>query len=146
MDNLFDDYTPVWFNIYNREGRCRKIKKTFILTLFLVVVLLVLTSNKSFAYSLAGDSLTPSLINPLDYLNKQISTTSPALPNLSGGLFKGFISGPASEQFKLLNTQNLSFNDLTGSLKSVAILAINLFLVVIQVVAGILKALLPFLK
>jgi hypothetical protein len=62
------------------------------------------------------------------------------------GLFKGFISGPASDQFKLFNTQNLSFDDLTGSLKSVAILAINLFLIVIRVVAGILKALLPFLE
>lgn len=148
----------VWY-IHNREGRCGKIKKTFLIILLLAVALLVLISNKSFAYSSAGDSLTSSLTNPLDYLNNQllpnlpglknvnIGTALPLPPNLSRGLFsRGFISGEASEQFKLLNTQNLSFDDLTGSLKSVAVLAINLFLIVIQVVAGILKALLPFLK
>ena len=46
----------------------------------------------------------------------------------------------------LLNTENLSASDLPGALKAVAVLAINLFLIVIQVVVGILKALLPFLS
>ena len=127
------------------------------LTLFLIATSLVLFSNRSFAYSSAGDSRVPYLTNPLDYLNNQVLQNLPGLqnlnistaapvPSLSKGLFKGLISGTASEQFKLLNTKNLSFDDLTGSLKSIAVLAINLFLIVIQVVAGILKALLPFLS
>ena len=115
-------------------------------------------SNKSFAYSAGGTQLDGFSTNPLKYLNKQlipslpglksvnIGTTAPTLPDISGGLFKGFISGTASQQFKLLNTQNISFDDVTGSLRSIAVLAINLFLIVIQTVASILKALLPFLE
>lgn len=121
-------------------------------------MILVVFSNKTFAY-LSGESQSnASLAEPLNYFNKQlvpnlpglkslnIGTTAPALSNVSEGILKGFISGTASQQFKLLNTQNLSFNDISGSLKSIAVLAINLFLIVIQTVAATLKALLSFLK
>lgn len=133
----------------------RKIKNKFLLTtLLLSVLLLVLSGNNAFAYSAGESQYDTSSVNPLNYLTKQlmpglknvnIGTTAPTLPGMSGGLFKGFISGTASQQFKLLNSSNLSFDDITGSLKSIAVLAINLFLIVLQTVAAILKALLPFL-
>lgn len=83
----------------------------------------------------------PSINDTLDFLktndlfknaaqSKGIDTSIPKLPNL-----KSF-----------LDTKDLSFNDVSSSLRSIGILAINLFLIVIQTVAGILKGLLPFLR
>ena len=62
--------------------------------------------------------------------NLNVSGTSSSVPDIKG----------------LLNTNDLNSGNLFKMLKAVAVLAINLFLIVIQVVVGILKALLPFLN
>lgn len=86
---------------------------------------------------------------------KNSNNSLPALPNLklpvgSKENVKGFLSGTSSDSeinfSRLLNTENFSSNDLGSGLKAVAVLAINLFLIVIQTVAAVLKALLPFLQ
>lgn len=95
---------------------------------------------------LASDSM--ALESPIDLFApslpdiQNIGTTIPSLTgvpklteiNLGGG------------SWDILKGGNVSSNDLTGALKAIAVLAINLFLIVIQVVVGILKALLPFLS
>jgi len=117
-----------------------KSKLIFILLVGLPVFIFVLTASGTFAYtSGTPDTSVPSLINPFDFFkndalknaaqNTGISTTVPNLPS-----------------FNLLDTKNLSFSDIPGSLKAIAVLAINLFLIVIQAVAAILKGLLPFLS
>lgn len=121
-----------------------KSKSIFILLVGLPVFIFVLTAfSTTFAYtSGTPDTSVPSLtnLNPLDFFksdllknaaqNAGVSTTVPNLP-----IFKQF-----------LDTKNLSFSDIPGSLKAIGVLAINLFLVVIQAVAAILKGLLPFLS
>lgn len=116
-------------------------KKTLIIFILIVgLSVFILTVSDAFAYTSESSNTSLSLINPFDFLkndilksaaqNTGISTTVPSLP-----IFKQF-----------LDTKNLSFNDISGSLKAIGALAINLFLIVIQTVAGILKALLPFLS
>lgn len=108
------------------------ISLVFSLTLFLPSI--------SFAASFNPlDALKNSLAPGLPGI-QSIGTTAPTLPSLSK------LSGLSSSDWKILNTSSLSFDDFGGALKSIAILAINLFLIVIQVIAGILKALLPFLQ
>lgn len=101
-------------------------------------------------------------LEPLDLLNKAFSETSKnantSLPTLPGFKLplgiqksaKSFLSGANTgngiDFGQLLNTKNLSGKDFGSALKAVAVLAINLFLIVIQTVASILKALLPFLQ
>lgn len=100
----------------------------------------ILTASGALAYT-SGDSSvsTPSLINPLDLFKSDL--LKGAAQNVGASTVV-----PSLSNFKqILDTQNLSFNDISGSLKAIAVLAINLFLIVIQTVAGILKALLPFL-
>ena len=46
----------------------------------------------------------------------------------------------------LTATKSFSTGDILNTLKAIAALAINLFIVVIQTVVGLLKGLLPFLK
>lgn len=111
----------------------------------------------SFVYA----SSDPLSLNPSELLNKTFSgssNTGNSLPNLPGfklplDLQKGaksFLSGANTgdgiDFGQLLNTKNLSSSDFGTALKAVAVLAINLFLIVIQTVASILKALLPFLQ
>ena len=117
------------------------------------------SSGDSLGYSANDSNLEnkPAQNNPLDLIpkslrNELLGTTAPALPTgLRQGLGKvlsDYVGDDlgASGDFKVLNRESLSFDDILGGLKSVAVLAINLFLIVIQVVVGILKALLPFLS
>lgn len=84
----------------------------------------------------------PSFANPLDYLNDLTRGLS-GVSNITGNVGAA-IPGLSKLQDQI--TSSFSSNDITGALKSFAALAINLFLIVIQTVAGILKALLPFLS
>jgi hypothetical protein len=89
----------------------------------------VFASNQNF-------SLSIPLFNSPDYLKED--------------LFKGAAQnigvGTTVPSLNLSNTKSLSSGDIISMLKAVVVLAINLFLIVIQTVAGILKALLPFLS
>ena len=118
-----------------------KSKSIFILLVGLTVFIFILTASNTFAYTSGNpDASAPSLIDPFDFLkndllkdaaqNTGISTTVPNLP-----IFKQF-----------LDTKDLSFSDIPGSLKAIGALAITLFLIVTQAVAAILKGLLPFLS
>ena len=126
-------------------------------TIFALVILLVFASGRDVFAHLASDigdsdlnlpvfsssspvNLLNRLIDPLDYLD-EITKKLPGLQNLGTTL-------PIPQQFSIqtLGVSGLSFDDLPGALKAVAILAINLFLIVIQTTAAILKALLPFLS
>ena len=113
-------------------------KKTPILIIsfgFLVFVLLI--GGSSFA-SVGGQSPNlPALsFNPLDYLND----------DLLKGAARDTGIGTSVPNLNLINMENLSSGDIISMLKAVAVLAINLFLIVVQTVAGILKALLQFLS
>ncbi len=119
-----------------------KSKSIFILLVVgLPVFIFILTTFDVFAYtSGTPDASASSLVNPFDFFkndalknaaqNIDVGTTVPSLP-----IFKQF-----------LDTKDLSFSDIPGSLKAIGVLAINLFLIVIQAVAAILKGLLPFLS
>jgi len=117
----------------------RKTQITISLGLLILTLVLGKTSLAYISDQNADQSL-PSLVNPLDYLkniplqgitqNLGVGTSIPSLSGLS----------------QFLDTKNLSSSDITSMLKAVAVLAINLFLIVIQVITGILKALLPFLS
>ncbi len=118
-------------------------------SVFVLFFLIAISNNSAIAYTANNASGVPSsLINPLDFvggvtkgltgpsgIGGNAGTTLPSLSNLNT-LTNG-ISGRLG---------GLSTSDLTGSLKAIASLAINLFLIVIQTVSGILKALLPFLN
>ncbi|MBI2669622.1 MAG: hypothetical protein HYX20_00525 [Candidatus Yanofskybacteria bacterium] len=119
-------------------------KKDFIQIIFLIVVIWMATliPGRSFAYSTTGGNTPlplPSIIDPVDILKNNLLKN--AIPNVGN-----FSIGTTIPNLNLLNTKNLSSGDLASVLKAVAVLAINLFLIVIQTVAGILKALLPFLS
>lgn len=113
-------------------------KTVRILIFFELLVFLFALGSNSFAYaSDQGPNLpVPSLINPLDYLKE----------DLLKGAAQSTGIGTTIPDLNLLNTKNFSSGDVVSMLKAVAVLAINLFLIVIQTVAGILKALLPFLS
>ena len=114
-----------------------KNRSIFILLVGLPVFIFILTASGAFAYtSETPDTSVPSLINPFDFFKND------ALKNAAQ---KTGI-GTTVPSLQLLNTKNLSFNDIPGSLKAIATLAINLFLIVIQAVAAILRGLLPFLS
>lgn len=117
-------------------------KKILIILVFTVgLPVFVLTISDAFAYTSGNsDTSTPSLVNPFDFLKNDLlknAAQSTGISTVVPGL-------PAFKQF--VDTKDLSFNDISGSLKAIGVLAINLFLIVIQTVAGILKALLPFLS
>lgn len=109
----------------------------------IILIMAVFTPIHSLAYPINNTSplSAPSLIDPLNILKSDLFKNS--LPG-----FGNFNIGTTIPSFNLnlLNTNNLSSTDLTSALKAVLVLAINLFLIVIQTVVAILKALLPFLQ
>lgn len=113
-------------------------KKNLVLMISLLIILsAALTASRSLGYSAGSTPLpVPSIIEPLDILKSDLFKN--IIPNIG--------IGTTIPNLNLLNTKNLSGGDLTSALKAIAVLAINLFLIVIQTVAGILKALLPFLQ
>ena len=120
-----------------------KIKKTpYLIIVITIGLVFVLFSKNSLARSSRDSQPVFSQINSFEYLQKNLL---PSLPMNSRGLFSNTATG-SFRDLKLLNTEGLSSGNLVSALKSVAVLAINLFLIVIQVVVGILKALLPFLS
>ncbi len=136
-----------------------KVIKILPLILIAVFALSLVTPNTALAVDSEGFELfelkVPAIPNPLDLFkndlfkesagSKGIGTTIPSLPELPG--FKDIVAGTSKGAFgDLLNTDAFSSGDITGTLKAVSILAINLFLIVIQTVAGILKVLLSFLS
>ena len=106
------------------------IKSKLFFIFFIGLQIFILNPSGTFAYASSGnpDILASSLAltNPLDFFK------SDALKNAT--------------QDTGISTKKLSFSDIPNSLKAIGILAINLFLIVIQTVAGVLKALLPFLS
>lgn len=108
-----------------------------------ILMLVVFAPIHSLAYPVSNTFPVPvpSLIDPLNILKSDLFKNN--LPGF-GSLNIG--TTMPSLNLNLLNTQNLSSSDLTGTLKAVLVLAINLFLIVIQTTAAILKALLPFLS
>ena len=127
--------------------------KILILILLIFAFAAFIPGGNSLAYasttSSSGDSGTTipsfnlnSLPNPMDFLNSiQSSSFLQGIKNFLPSGLTGDNSGNSSS----ISNLHFSTSDIPGSLKSIAILAINLFLIVINTVAGILKALLPFL-
>lgn len=111
------------------------LKKTIISLIFLIT-LPILLLGPSFAY--ADNAILTD------------SATLDSFGSLKDNLFKNLTSsiniGTTVPSLRLVNADNLSSADLVSALRSVAVLAINLFLIVIQTVASVLKALLPFLS
>lgn len=119
--------------------------------------LILLGTLGSFIISESSATVT---VNPMDYTRsindmanqavktQGINTTVPNIniPTIKTAAPGSFQSLTKTDFGSLINTKNLSFKDTGSILKSIAILAINLFLIVIQTVAGILRALLPFLN
>ncbi len=117
-----------------------KSKSILILLVGLPVFIFILTASGTFAYTSGNpDTSAPSLINPFDFFNSDVLKNAAQNTGISTVV-------PSLPSFNLLDTKNLSFSDIPGSLKAIGTLAINLFLVVIQAVAAILKGLLPFLS
>ncbi len=114
-----------------------KNKSILIFLVGLPVFIFILTTPSTFAYtSGTPDTSGPSLINPFDFFKND------ALKNAAQNIGVG----TTVPSLQLLNTKNLSFSDIPSSLKAIGVLAINLFLIVIQAVAAILRGLLPFLS
>ncbi len=114
-----------------------KNRSILILLVGLPVFIFILTASGTFAYtSGTPDTSVPSSLNPFDFFKND------ALKNAAQNIGVG----TTVPSLKLLDTKDLSFSDIPGSLKAVGVLAINLFLIVIQAVAAILKGLLPFLS
>ncbi len=114
-----------------------KNRSILILLVGLPIFIFILTASGTFAYtSGTPDTSTPSLINPFDFFKNDALKDAAQKTGI----------GTTVPSLKLLDTKNLSFNDIPGSLKAIATLAINLFLIVIQAVAAVLKGLLPFLS
>lgn len=114
-----------------------KSRSILILLVGLPLFVFILTASGAFAFtSGTSDSPVPSLLNPFDFFKND------ALKNAAQNIGVG----TTVPSLRLLDTKDLSFNDIPGSLKAIATLAINLFLIVIQAVAAILKGLLPFLS
>jgi len=111
--------------------------KKKLIPVFLGLLSITFVSNpfNVFASSQNFNLPIPSF-NPIDYLKED--------------LFKGAAHsigvGTTVPSLDFFNVKNLSSGDIISILKAVVVLAINLFLIVIQTVAGILKALLPFLS
>lgn len=132
--------------------------KAKILILFLITFAVV-TVVPFFTY--ASDTL---LLEPSGLLNRIFSETSKnintSLPSLSDIKLptdfskntKTFLSnvdaagGMGIDFSRFFNFGEFSSKNLTAAIKAVLVLAINLFLIVIQTVAAILKALLPLLQ
>lgn len=114
-----------------------KNRSILILLVGLPVFIFILTASGAFAYtSGTPNTSVPSSLNPFDFFKND------ALKNAAQNIGVG----TTVPSLRLLDTKNLSFNDIPGSLKAIGVLAINLFLIVIQAVAAILKGLLPFLS
>ncbi|MBI2063008.1 MAG: hypothetical protein HYT61_02075 [Candidatus Yanofskybacteria bacterium] len=112
--------------------------------------------KKNLVYTISFLAVIASIMFVVRYSSAySINETSLPLPSIlninpfDSDLFKNLVPnidlGTTMPNLNLLNINNLSSNDFVSVLRAVAILAINLFLIVIQTVAGILKALLPFL-
>ena len=125
--------------------------KVISLCLLVLAFIFVWPGRNSSAYISGGSDI--------DYLNKNlipgvnvqnIGTTVPAalpnIPNLPKLNISNLNIGGSDWGLLNLKTGDLSFNDLSSAFRSVLVLAINLFLIIIQTVAAILKALLPFLN
>jgi hypothetical protein len=112
------------------------VSKIFI-PVFLGLLVITLGSNTfcALAYNQNFNLSVPSF-NPLDYLKKDLLESAA----------RSIGVGTAVPSLNFFNTKSFSSGDIVSMLKAVAVLAINLFLIVIQTVAGILKALLPFLS
>lgn len=137
-----------------------KYMKKIILSIVGLLFFMILSSNHSFAYT--GGVSAPSLplpsVNPVNYLKKTLNNYAPQtqginmsvptlqnLRDLKNLLPKNLTGGNTGISKPTSNTASFSSGDVTSSLKAIGTLAINLFLIIIQTVAGILKALLPFL-
>ena len=137
-------------------------EKNKISGIVIAVVIILFVPSTSLASSTENEnfglnSLFMSAIsNPFDYLktdlfgeaadSQSIGTTVPTIPKLPG--LKDFIVGSSETNGfgGLFDTDKLSRDDIGGSIKAVVVLAINLFLIIIQTVSGILKALLSLLS
>lgn len=134
--------------------------KSFFATPILIFAV-VLFSNFAFAYTADNPAPTVLPFNPVNRLtnlktdlfkgtvpSQNINTsvpTLPSLPNLNN--LKNFLpKGGSNGSIKTSSTKSFSTSDVGGGLKSIGVLAIRLFLIVIETVAAVLRALLPFLS
>ena len=136
------------------------------LSITLPIFFTIMLSGTTLAYTTNSSApalpLLPS-VNPINYLTKTLSNYVPqaqgvgtTVPALSSGItdtFKNLIQqginsvgGTSTLTNPTSSTTNFSTSDIPSALKSIGNLAINLFIIVIETVAGILKALLPFLS
>jgi hypothetical protein len=109
---------------------------------FTICVLSLASFNGVFAYSSTDSDQgisSPSLINPLDIFKSDFFKNAAQQLNVG-------TTTPTSTNINLFDLKDLSSGDFVSVLKAIGTLAINLFIIVIQVVVAILKGLLPFLS
>jgi hypothetical protein len=121
-------------------------KIKIIFGLFLVCFFFSASQSSAYITSNAPGSNVASVnFGVLQYLlNNSVVKNILSQQGIGSSLLSG-LSLP-NLNLNLINTKDLSSKDITGSIKAVASLAINLFLIVIQTAGGILKALLPSLS
>lgn len=126
-------------------------KFLFLIFSFIISVCIFFAAPRNvLAYSAVSNPSALAFVNPLDIFKndllenaaQQLNVTT-EVPSLTG--ISRFGLG-TQWNIELLDFKNLSGGDAISVLKAIAVLAINLFLIVIQVVVAILKGLLPFLS
>ncbi len=125
-----------------------KIKFPTLIIGFTVCVFSLVSFNGSFAYTSANPNQGPSLptfIDPLDIFKSDLLKNAAQQTGV-GTAVPGLNLGGTPTNVNLLDLKDLSSGDFVSVLKAIATLAINLFLIVIQVVVAILRGLLPFLS
>jgi len=108
--------------------------------------------NSDFPLFSLASSLGPVRSNPA-LLEKERGADTPLASRTSNGAGAAATSNgvdltavPSFDFSRFLDVKAISSGDIISALKAVAVLAINLFLIIIQTIAGILKALLSFLQ
>ncbi|MBI4160686.1 MAG: hypothetical protein HY506_02150 [Candidatus Yanofskybacteria bacterium] len=122
------------------------LKTPTIIFIFFAAAAFFITHNFAYAYF---DDLSDN--SPQDLLQKIPGFKLPKTPfqTHDTGLTKPLVDQSGLDVANLgqfLNIKNWSKQDVLSGLKEVAVLTINLFVIVIETTAGILKALVPFLQ
>ncbi len=125
------------------KGGAEIYMKKIFLSLIICLALLSPTFSSASAVAYPADSSSAAVLpsitaNPLNFLN--------SLTNSIPSAIKGSVPAVSGINWDIFRNISFSSGDIGGALKSILVLVINLFLIVIQTVAGILKALLPFLN
>lgn len=144
MDNLFDSSRQILCNIIRGRGsQGPPFKLNMTSKIHTIIPTLALASFLIWPISTFALSLPIPNVNPLNYVKPINNLINTAAQNQGIGTS---IPTLHTRLNSLASSKNFSTSDVLAGIKAGAILGINLFLIVIQTVAGILKALLPFLK